>query len=35
MAKAMGLFRDSRAFLGSPGPEQMYWLNPPLIGPAV
>jgi len=34
MAKAMGLFRDSHALLGSLGPGPMYRLNPPLIGPA-
>ena len=33
MTKAMGPFRDSHALLGSPGPEPMYRLKPPLIGP--
>lgn len=33
MAKTMGLFRDSQAYLGSPGPRPKYRLNPLLIVP--
>jgi hypothetical protein len=33
MAKTMWLFRDSQAYLGSPGPRPKYRLNPLLIVP--
>ena len=34
MVKTMGPFRDSRAPSWLPGPEPMFPLSPPLIGPA-